>query len=351
MSAFTARSGINVTTIGFTGTVGDRYSTAAFDAANTDARIKHLKACGFDAVRLAFDPSPLLGASSDDILAGYFAVISHGVDRFGAAGLKVIVDNHVSGGDRGWATKDVEGDHAKFQRMQTVMGRLAVVLTGRSAAAVALEQYNEPTLPLGGPWPPMAHALWQSIRGMNRHITILVSGTRWADRGSLAEIDPAAYDANTGFVFHNYEPAIFTGQGIPSLAGGPVSALRFPADQTQRAAVLQGQDSQRHGYLNNYFNAVTDGTAFAAKVLTPVTEWRDKYRVASDRIFMTEFGVSKFAPLASRLTWLAATQKAAREAGFMTCLWSYDGKDVWDVTDGTWVIRKDVLAALGLSGA
>ena len=351
MSAFTARSGISITTIGFTHTAGDRYSTAAFDAANTDAQVRHIKACGFDVVRLTFDPSPLLAAASDDALSGYFAVINHGIDRFGAVGLKVIVDNHVSGGDDGWTTKDVEGDRGKFQRMQTVMGRLAVILAGRSAAAVALEQYNEPTVPLGGRWPPMAHALWRSIRGMNPRITILVSGTQWADRGSLEEIDPAQYDDNTGFVFHNYEPAIFTGEGIPSRAGGPVSGLRYPADPSQKAAVLKGQDSQRRGYLNSYFGAVTNADAFAARVVEPVTGWCDKHGVTRDRIFMTEFGVSKYAPLAARLAWLKTTQKAARGAGFMTCLWAYDVGDVWDVTDGTGIIRKDVLAALGLPGA
>lgn len=351
MTAFTARSGVNIPTIGFTGTAGDRYSTAAFDAANTDARIGHIKACGFDAVRLTFDPSPLLGSASDAALAGYFAVISHGVDRFLAAGLKVIVDNHVSGGDEGWTTKDVESDDGKFQRLRTVMGRLAVVLGGRSPAAVALEQYNEPTLPLDGRWPPMAHDLWRSIRGLNPRITILVAGTQWADRNSLAELDPAQYDENTGFVFHDYEPAIFTGQGIPSLAGGPVAGLRFPADRSQKTLVLKGQDRQRRGYLDSYFGAVTDAAAFAARVMAPVTDWCDARHVARDRIFMTEFGVSKYAPLASRLTWLRSTQEAARQAGFMTCLWSYDGDDVWDVTDGTWVIRKDVLAALGLPHA
>ena len=351
MVAFTAQSGVSITTIGFTGTAGERYSTVAFDAAMTDARIAHVRACGFDVVRLTFDPSPLLAAASDDALAGYFAVINHGIDRFGAAGLKVIVDNHVSGGDEGWTTKDVEGVPAKFQRLQTVMGRLAVILAGRSPASVALEQYNEPTLPLGGSWPPMAHALWRSIRGMNPLITILVAGTQWADGGSLAEIDPSSYDGNTGFVFHNYEPAIFTGQGIPSLAGGPVSGLKFPADGSQKPAVLKGQDSKRRGYLNGYFGAVTDAAAFAGTVVAPVTGWCDKHRIARNRIFMTEFGVSKYAPLASRLAWFRATQTAAREAGFMTCLWSYDGADVWDVTDGTWVIRRDVLAALGLRGA
>ena len=351
MSAFKARSGISITTIGFTRTAGDHFSTAAFDAANTDAQVRHIKACGFDVVRLTFDPSPLLAAASDDALSGYFAVINHGVDRFAAAGLKVIVDNHVSGGDQGWTTKDVEGDRGKFQRLQTVMGRLAIVLAGRPAAAVAIEQYNEPTLPLGGRWPPMAHALWRSIRGMNPQITILVAGTRWADRGSLEEIDPAQYDANTGFVFHNYEPAIFTGQGIPSLAGGPVSSLRYPADAAQKQAVLNGQDAQRRGYLNSYFSAVTDGQGFATATLEPVTAWCDKHRVARDRLFMTEFGVSNFAPLASRLMWLKATQTAAQEAGFMTCLWAYDIGGVWDVTDGTGIIRKDILAALGLAGA
>ena len=350
MAAFFGRIGVNITALGFTRAAGTGFSKEAFDKTMPPARLAYVKSCGFDTVRLAVDPSPLLAAASDAALAGYFDTITHSIDRCAAAGLKIIVDNHVSGDDPTWANTKIQNNDASMQRMRTIVGRLALVLRARSPSQTALEQWNETTLPTGRSWPEMAHALWQSARGMNAEITILVSGASWANRTGLIELEPTRFDQNTGFVFHNYEPAVFTGQGIPSLGLGSVTGLTFPADENQEAAILQEQNRMRESYVASYIRNAGDASAFVRKQFAPVRDWCSKHHVAPERIFITEFGVSKFTPPASRLLWLRLMSKAAADARFAAMLWSYNANDVWDVTDGTWIFPQDVLDALGVSG-
>ncbi len=342
------------------------------------ARLRELADSGFDFLRIAVDPGPLLEADAVT-LELRLKKIAGAVDRTLARGLKAVVDIHPSTDHPRWNFNKLTAgpDHPAFLRLAEVTRALAVMLARYNPRDVALEVFNEPPPPCRWrdrpAWPGQLNALYGRVRPSAPQLTLLVAGACWAAIEGLTQLDASQFDSNTIFVFHSYEPFVFTHQGFwgSDKYLQYVPPLGFPPDPLLRDATL-GAVERRIGAaadipakdrpqqlkearkaLSDYFDR-NQGPAYMAREFDRVAKWADQNRVARDRIMLGEFGAMKDvydkigAAPDDRARWMEAARLNAERAGFR---WS-----AWALTNTMGIVTGDidgpldpaVLKALGL---
>lgn len=250
---FSVTLGANLTVMGFA--QGSRYqwTTTAFDATCSLAWGADRLVQTEQTYRYAVDPSPLLG----DVAAGTatsadLAVVKHGIDRLLGFGFKVIVDSHVGGGsgEPTWTVANIQNDYSAYAAGSTTVANnkwnaylayvalIAGLLNSYAPGHVAFEQFNEPTIAIGGGWPTMARSIWNAFRAVNTQTTVMVAGTHYAGQDGLNELTASNFDTNTIFVVHSYDPQQFTYQGF---AGGPApksTGFPYPMPRSEQIALM-----------------------------------------------------------------------------------------------------------------
>ena len=370
--AFAARSGVNVVPLGF-----DIYQPASiktWDAALPDTRLTGLRTVGFDHIRLAFDPTPALAATTAAEFDLTLATAKHAIDAALRCGLKVILDFHVATqGD--WSTAAIEADYPKgpkWLHYGEVARHFAQLCAGYPPADLAFELYNENANneSFGNEaWARRVQALWSATRAVNGKTTLLVGGSFYSSIEGLRDLKASNFDENTGFVVHNYNPTIFTHQNAASYTRY-VQRLHYPPIQSERQAAidsmaglieasdLAAQDkasaqADRTHRLNAYFDQPQGPDYLRAKVAA-IGEWQSRNSVSSARIFVTEFGSHNDhdfpgAPFLARLAWTQDVDRAHEAAHYCRSIWTYNTPDYWDITqeDDSWRIKDGFLIALG----
>ncbi len=286
------------------------------------ARRALIKATGFDVYRLVVDPGPLLSAANDEIVANFLTQITESIIDLVNVGLLVIFDVHVNGGHpvAGWSNIDLTDGIAgpKFQRLVEIERRIAAAIEAiNKPTQICLELFNEPPIAskiAGDRWPTQLEYLFKAVRGAAPNVTLIVGGGGFNsvdDRWGLISLDPKAFDQNTIYSWHGYEPNQFTLQGqighyqyihrlpFPPKKADKEIAIRSLIDSIEADKSLSDRESAakiayftkgRHKEgLDAYFDIPQDET-YIAKQIKKVTDWADNHGVYRLQLMNGEFG-------------------------------------------------------------
>lgn len=339
-------------------------------------RLAEIAASGVDFLRICVDPAPLLAVETKADLTSGIETVLRSVDAVLQAGMKVLFDVHVSTEHLDWniqtLTDGIKGTH--FLRLVEVETSIATALQARySPQSVALELFNEPPPPsdfrFKTAWAEQLKHLYDAVRSAAPKHTLILSGMNYASIDGLVSIDVKPFDANTIFVFHYYEPFLFTLQGVNLSYNKYVHRLQFPPQPGDRVRVIERATSlvksdegtplwrkellvpQLIKNADQYFN-VPEDAAFIRRRVGEVAAWADKNKVDRKRVMCGEFGCfgdfasRTGAALSDRVMWLQTVRQAVEDNGFGWCVHDLDESFRITNDDGTFV--PELLAALGL---
>jgi endoglucanase len=349
------------------------------------ALLKRLQSFNVGCLRLCVDPGPLLAATSERTIDDLISQILECVTAIIEVGIRCYIDVHVQpswfSAVPGWGDRDlIDGvDGPKFQRLVAVERRLAQRLNGSfDFSKVALELFNEPPKQsefIGKtPWPVQLKHLFDAVRQVAPKLTVIVSGADFGNPSALAQLDPASFDANTLFSFHNYEPYTFTFQSLTGdWIGGwnylpYITRLPFPPDEFSRTDAIARmtmavQADNRLNFverqiilvkgrsaLADYFDR-PQGRPFIAAIIRRATQWADSHGLPRNRLLLGEFGAwgdsEKGADQASKVRYYSTVVDEAKKAGIG---WNVheleDPSSLWRITDASQDPIKDYMDAL-----
>lgn len=259
-----------------------------------DIRPHHLAACaehGFTAIRL---PVCLAAHRTDGTLA---PEMLRGVERIAAEaaslGLAVAVSNH----------RDPELMAAPDEHLGDLLAtvaQLARTLKGRGNDVI-LEPLTEPCEALDPMWNTVAAELIGAVRAEDPDVTLLLGPRSYNNIRFLGELSLPAEERNLIVGVHHYWPITFTMQGEMFLGenhgfGNPRSWLGTTWDQTK------AEEAEMRGG----FGQVAGWGAMTGRPL-----------------FMSEFGTTNKAEMASRVRWTRFNRKLAEEHGMAWGVWSF----------------------------
>lgn len=324
-----------------------------FAGARGDAGLDDLRRAGFDFVRLVVDPAPLIDAGPHDRrqLSILLRQAIHDIRRHG---LRVVLDLHPPALRQPWTARVLANPDGDDIGPAYVVAALdaARLIGDQPPDAVALELFNEPPCDTwnGSTWPQRAAHLAARVRRVLPHHTLIVSGACNAGIDGLTDLDPAAFDANTLFTFHYYEPYLFTHQGYWNADGSPpyINQLAWPAQRmdlpatVSRALAAVASDGKRSlaeraqvsaAIVQDLYHYATRdyGPQTQAQALARVMAWAELHSLPPNRILMGEFGVERDiygysgALPDDRLRYLASLRAAAEARGLRWSLWSLTG--------------------------
>jgi endoglucanase len=338
-------------------------------ASTTDDELRRLKEAGFDFVRLAVEPSPLLDRNPDETRLIETRLISF-VKRINAVGMRVMVSGwarHES--TPGWRAADIVAstDIPAYRRYVSFLKRVIVLLKDVPPDQWVLEPMNEPQAVCrrtdGSDWVVVQRDIYRQLRPVAPLLTLVITPGCWSKIEGLEHLDMAGYDTRTLVDVHYYDPWIFTHQSatwtadwIKHLAG-----LSFPPSRTNVQAATDAsarlfvkregaggpaafKDTLRriNGYVKDDFGPDRIAADFAK-----LRAWADKQGVGPGRIIVGEFGAyrqpaeAKAPDDGSRGRWLETVRTTAERQGFGWALYAYhsdfglivnEDKATWDPT-------------------
>ena len=325
----------------------------------TEADLEALVADGFDFVRMPVDPSVFLSEKAAPLRGQLFASVLDAARAINAAGLKVVVDLHLiqSGGNGQIGMTEVMADPGQFDRYVEIVRQMALTLTKENPEQVAFELMNEPVVDCEPGekkvWPERQQRLYAAARASATRLTLVLSGGCWASAEGLASVDPKAIpDDNVIWTFHSYAPFLLTHQGatwagdfIPYVTGlpyppheAPRAELDATLDNVRKKIRAEAPVLRRPGllsYLDEQVATIDSKEKLAVELDAPfaqVAAWAAKNGVASDDIYLGEFGMIRQEygnPFVMPGAWRAAYVKdmiARAEAhGFAWSVWGYGG--------------------------
>jgi aryl-phospho-beta-D-glucosidase BglC (GH1 family) len=314
-----------------------------------------MKQMGFDHVRISIDPAIFEcgganPAAGSDIAAAWkqcatVQVLGEVISKALAQDLAVILDLHPSG----LYKKQLAASDNAVERLTIFWGRLAAYYARLDPALVFFEVMNEPEMGDVFRWGGIEQREVAEIRRNAPQNTILVSGANYSDIPDLVRL-PQFADTNLIYVFHYYEPHIFTHQGASW--GEPFwNGLRqvpFPAaeDELGTALGLQTDDYARwqltqYGLDHWDEHRVAVDMQFAAN-------WA---KVRNAPLLCDEFGVYRYyAKPEDRQRWLSRVRQALERNTIGWTMWDYQGGfGVVSKDTGTALEDSGVLKALGLA--
>lgn len=338
------------------------------------ARIRRM---GFDFIRLTVDPGPLLDKDGADRAEG-LAVLEESIRLVTAQDLKVVFDFHLVPQVEafGQAAMEVAVESPKLDAYRELLGDTARMLTSIGVDKVAFEPMNEPQFyPCDGwagqEWNAVMGSFVASIRAVSSDLTIIATGACGGGPYGLMQLDPSAFeDPAILYSFHAYEPHSFSHQGVGDKAY--LTGLPWPASGRSRAEVEAMSDElmaaqglgpleramtlgMLGGVLHEYY-AEAPGPAQLRQSFADVAAWAERHDIASDRIFVGEFGVVRLQPDRGgatdqdRYRYLETVRTTAEGYGMAWSLWEYSNPHGMSLIEpqGPAVPEPLILRALGL---
>jgi endoglucanase len=319
------------------------------------AEMQQMRALGLDHVRIPVDPvvggwDPLKGGR-----LAFLPELQAAVALALAAGLEVVVDLHLEPSDK----QRIEDQPASERHLLALWTQLAGVFAQAPRDKLAFELFNEPQY-YGLKrlrWPPLQRQLLAAVRAAApRHLVLLAAHGGGAFE-ALADLAARVDDANVAYVFHHYEPFLFTHQGAAWMderytTAGLRRGLRYPPDAAADArAVPLRPHPKAASDLAEYLNSGWGPERMRAE-MAKVAQWA---RSKGVRVVCNEFGaIRQHVDAASRYRWISDVRSALEAAGIGWTLWDYT--DIFGITaesaqpgkTGQRHIEPAALAALGL---
>jgi len=319
------------------------YSPQRLHAYTTLDDIAMIRQMGFDHVRLSIDPvifdCPTTWEQCERV-----QILDQVIAKTLSLDLAVILAIHPSGQyKKGLATSDTA-----VGQLAILWGRIAAYYAKLDPDRVFYEVLNEPELSDVFRWTGIEQRLVEEIRRNAPRHTILVAGANYSDIPDLVRL-PQLADGNLVFVFHYYEPHIFTHQGA-SWGEAYWNALRhvpFPGSTDSLNDAIAGQtDDYARWRLTQYGLDHWDQQHVEGEIRF-AAEWAKQRNVP---LICDEFGVYRyFVSADDRQRWLATVRAVLEENKIGWTMWDYQGGfGVVSKDTGSTVEDEGVLKALGL---
>jgi len=213
---------------------------------------------------------------------------------------------------------------------------------------VFFEILNEPEMRDAYRWYGVEAKLAAAIRSGAPGNTILASGARWDDNYDMVMLEPLR-DPNVIYVFHFYEPHIFTHQGATWGAYYWQSAkgLHYPSSAENATQVATGVPEAAHRLdVIRYGQDHWDASRIEAEI-NQAADWAQRNGVA---LVCNEFGAYRQGVHPQdRTTWIRDARTAFERHNIGWAMWDYSGSfGVVTKKDGQTRLDEGTVRALGL---
>ena len=319
------------------------YTKEHFQTWNTSSDIALIKSAGFDHVRLSVNPKPMMDAlEGDDSGAEYFGYLDAAMKMILDAGLAVELDMHPESDFKARLARDDEA----VERFADFWRTVAQHYSSRDPDRVFFEILNEPEFQDAFRWYGVQAKLAAAIRQAAPAHTILAPGARWDDDDDMIFLEPLR-DPNVIYVFHFYEPHIFTHQGATwgAYYWHWLNGLHYPSRPENAVQVAARVPEALHRlYVIRYGQDHWD----AARVETEINQAAEWARRNSVPLVCNEFGVYRYGVEEGRVHGAEPQDRSAWLADVRTSLERHNiGWAMWDYSGGFGVVtKKDAKATL-----
>jgi endoglucanase len=321
------------------------YTKEHFESWNTPADFALIKAAGFDHVRLSINPQPMMDAERrQNGSSEYFGYLDAAVKMILDAGLAVQLDMHPDSDFKQRLAKEDESVErfAGFWRM------FAQHYATWDADKVFFEILNEPEMRDPYRWYGVEAKLAAAIRQGAPNHTIIAAGARWDDDDDMVFLEPLP-DPNVVYVFHFYEPHIFTHQGAGwgAYYWRWVKGLHYPSSPENAAQVAAAvPEAVNRLSVIRYGQEHWDAARMEAEI-NQADEWSRRHKVP---LICNEFGVYRaFSDPKDRATWITDVRSALERHNIGWTMWDYSGSfGVVTKKDGKTTLDESTVKALGL---
>jgi len=322
------------------------YTKEHFESWNTAADFALIKSMGFDHVRLSINPQPLMDAERhQNGSADYFGYLDAAVKMILDAGLAVELDMHPDSDFKQRLAKedDFVERFAAFWRM------FAQHYSSWDADKVFFEVLNEPEMRDPYRWYGVEAKLATAIRQGAPAQTIIAAGAKWDDDDDMVFLEPLP-DPNVVYVFHFYEPHIFTHQGATwgAYYWRWVKGLHYPSSPENAAQVAAAvPEAVNRLSVIRYGQEHWDAARMEAEI-NQADDWAKRHKVP---LICNEFGVFRnFSDPKDRAAWIKDVREALERHNIGWAMWDYSGS-FGTVTkqNGKATPDENVIRALGLN--
>jgi endoglucanase len=319
------------------------YTKEHFESWTTAADIALIKSAGFDHVRLSVNPGPMMDAGQHQ--KEYFGYLDAAMKMILDAGLAVELDMHP---DSEFKARLNDDDFVeRFADFWRVVAK-HYASPHWDSERVFFEILNEPEMKDPYRWYGVEAKLAAAIRQVAPTNTILAPGAKWDDDYDMVMLEPLR-DPNVIYVFHFYEPHIFTHQGASwgAYYWRWLKGLHYPSSPENAAAVAATVPEAVHRLdVIRYGQDHWDAARIEAEI-GQVADWARQNGVP---LVCNEFGAYRYGVEAQdRAVWIRDTRSALERYGIGWAMWDYSGSfSVVVKKDGKNVLDLDTVRALGL---
>lgn len=321
------------------------YTKEHFQTWNTTTDIALIKAMGFDHVRLSVNPQPMMDAARrQDGTAEYFGYLDTTVKMILDAGLAVQIDMHPDSDFK----ERVAKENDSVERYADFWSMVAQHYATWDPERVFFEILNEPEFKDAYRWYGVEAKLAAAIRRAAPRHTIIATGARWDNDEDLVFLESLP-DPNVIYVFHFYEPHIFTHQGATwgAYYWHWLKGLRYPSSPENAAQVAASvPEAVDRLYVIRYGQDHWDGGRIEAEI-NQAADWAKQHKVP---LICNEFGVYRnFSDPRDRSAWIKDVRTALEAHQIGWTMWDYSGSfGVVTKKDGKATPDDLTVKALGL---
>jgi aryl-phospho-beta-D-glucosidase BglC (GH1 family) len=277
--------------------------------------------------------------------ADYFGYLDAAVKMILDAGLAVELDMHPDSDFKQRLAKedDFVERFAAFWRM------FAQHYSSWDADKVFFEVLNEPEMRDPYRWYGVEAKLATAIRQGAPAQTIIAAGAKWDDDDDMVFLEPLP-DPNVVYVFHFYEPHIFTHQGATwgAYYWRWVKGLHYPSSPENAAQVAAAvPEAVNRLSVIRYGQEHWDAARMEAEI-NQADDWAKRHKVP---LICNEFGVFRnFSDPKDRAAWIKDVREALERHNIGWAMWDYSGS-FGTVTkqNGKATPDENVIRALGLN--
>ncbi len=321
------------------------YTKEHFQNWTAASDIDLIKSVGFDHVRLSVNPQPMMDAGHrSGGIAEYFVYVDAAVKMILDAGLAVEIDMHPDSDFKARLARedDFVEQFADFWRM------VARHYSSWDADQVFFEIMNEPEFKDAYRWYGVEAKLAAAIRQAAPVHSIIATGAAWDNDDDLVFLEPL-HDPNVIYVFHFYEPHIFTHQGATwgAYYWHCLKGLHYPSspENAAQVATMVPEALNRLSVIR-YGQDHWDASRIDAEI-NQAADWAKQHKVP---LICNEFGVYRaFADSHDRAVWINDVRTSLEHHDIGWTMWDYSGSfGAVTKKDGKLTPDEVTIRALGL---
>jgi len=303
-----------------------------------------IKSMGFDHVRLSVNPQPFMDAGRHGGREEYFGYLDAAMKMILDAGLAVELDMHPESDFKARLAKEDDFVERFTDFWRTVAQRYS----SWDQERVFFEILNEPEMRDPYRWYGVEAKIVVAIRQAAPGNTIIAAGARWDDDDDMVFMEPVR-DPNVIYVFHFYEPHIFTHQGATwgAYYWHWLKGLHYPSSPENAAQVAAAvPEAPERMQVIRYRLDHWDAARIDAEI-SQAADWAKQRGVP---VICNEFGVHRpYADPADRSRWISDVRTALERHGIGWTMWDYSGNfGVVTKQDGKITPDESTVKALGL---